>query len=265
MGVGCEALQPCLAPVFVRNTDTSLQEARRRVIWSRGCLLSFPASGQDTLFISFFSFFFLRAVVLSEVLLSSHARRREALLSRELQPCWVPPRVTTAEGDIPEDRVHGSGALSLRWKHKPLWSQSFSFLVPGMSDLLQNMLNSGQWPNVPAGEAGYQIPCETVTWTPHPAEPWVRELLGCPQASSDPAGEGMSLGPGAPRDLLSETVLSHFFLSFGVKVPCPAPQSPLPARWLHSTREELSGGLGCPETAIVVLQLCLRPFEPLCV
>lgn len=45
------------APVFVGNMDTSLQEAGRRVIWSTGCLLSFPGSGQDTLFISFFSFF----------------------------------------------------------------------------------------------------------------------------------------------------------------------------------------------------------------
>lgn len=59
--------------------------------------------------------------------------------------------------------------------------------------------------------------------------------------------------------LLSESVLSHFYLSFGVKVPRPAPQYPL------HTWEELSGGLGCPETVIVVLQLCLRLFEPLCV
>lgn len=42
------------APAFLRNMDTSLQEAGRRVIWSRGCLLSFPGSGQDTLFTSSF-------------------------------------------------------------------------------------------------------------------------------------------------------------------------------------------------------------------
>lgn len=105
------------------------------------------------------------------------------MLSRELQPCSVPPRASIAEGGIPEDRVHGSGALSLRWKHKPSWSQFFSFLVPEMSDLLQTTLNSGQRPNVPAGQAGYRNPCETARRTPHPAEPWVRKLLGCPQAS----------------------------------------------------------------------------------
>lgn len=60
------------APVVVRNTPASPQEAGRRVIWSRGCLLSFLGSGQERLFLSFFSFF----VLLPEVLFSSLCKER---------------------------------------------------------------------------------------------------------------------------------------------------------------------------------------------
>lgn len=76
-----------------------------------------------------------------------------------------------------------------------------SLFVPGKFDLLQTMLDSGQWPSVLAGQAGYQDPCTNrgMRWTFHPTEThgWESSQVVSRQIS-DTVGKGMPLGPGGP-------------------------------------------------------------------